>query len=1602
MAASDLTFGVDIRPPSRSNTSRVRQTIQQQLGDVQLDLRMRGGRQAQQDLAGINQKTKDATKSTKSFGEAIGIAGRNFVAYTSAVAIVGRLGIALSRSTRDAIKFEREFVKLAQVLKTSVSGLGGLSKEISELSREFGLSANIIAKTSVILAQSGLNAGQVAIALRALSKTTLASTFQNIGQTTEGAIAIIAQFGEGAQALERQLGSINAVTKAYAAESSDLIEAVRRGGAAFVAAGGNFEEFIALFTSVRSTTRESAETISTGFRTIFARLQRPGTLKFFQDLDIQLVNMDGTFVGAFEAIKRISEGLDRLNIRPGQTRFAQIVEEIGGVRQSSRVIPLLTQFAKAQEAYNVAREGGTSLDDDVAKAQATIAQAIERTRQNFAALIREISETGSFKALIGFALALANAFTEIARTLKPLIPIIAALASIKLGSILNTAAKTGLTSGGLGTKRPFAKGGPVLGFNRGGSVPGTGNGDTVPAMLEPGEFVIRKSAVQAFGVGGLADINRYASGGSVKDYSVGAKYTVPLEHTYDKDAGSRFVKKGSKDKPRTSFNESDTFSFQEDVQGIRVTDADFVNNPKLEEQYKNQGPLKRGRAFEQIIAKRKKVQLARKASGDAASSSRLDGISPRGVPVEIKSTSQSQAGLISSKIIGGALEPRSENVDKKLEKKLNASRLTNQGNNIDFGKIILYEDQTGALGRKKTPTKKLLPVKRALGGSISGAGTDTVPALLTPGEFVVNKKSAEAFGYGGLAKINKYAKGGPVQKFGDGGNVAATDTPTSKFNPQKITNALLGLSVGLSALTAIVGNASEDMQVLIDGFADFGITLAGILAVTSFAGDKVGGFRDKITGKGKKESSEVVEAETKDINQNGEQTNKYLKNMLFELKKLNKVSGASSKLTTRQNIAQARQRGAGSGTFGPGQTSKNRLIPNPVSSAGKSQGPGLLKTFSTALGKSVTSLKFFQTILTGTAIAAAGLSAVFTIFAGISELAAKRAIEAGDIDEALAKTAEARLNKNKSTAIKVAVGGGAAIGAAVGAIGGPFLSAISAAIGAVLGFVAALVFGEKLLTAFVFAGYGVVTGLVELAKIIARILGQQQILRDLNEFQGELGVAFASLLPIVQRVKEQLNVLVESFQNATTRILKSSDRSVESAKIAFKQAPNQDAKKSAVDEVLEANRKLIDRFTRLRASAEREIDRQKGVRDTAQAFANDNNNSAPGRAIAQGMATAADEGIKAAQKKLVESYELQANATVANIATATELSRVNRTAALTYKELNNGVRITVDENNIIQGEALKDGSQLSLTYKLLRDSGLSQEQAQRKLTEAVFGSKSAFEDFIKASEAATKAVGGELKTLLFGGVEDKLKSARTIQNTAAIAGGAHLNDIQDSQGREDVIGLSAKLFNSGIEKIGGKNIRDGLKASVPPEVLEQFTRGLDGDDKTNAENALVDAIFGLDSTAADQLNATRENIKAIRENTIAQRGAINDAVIKPQENFIGDRIQQRPLAPGQTQEAADRQNAADTVQQMQEVANTFLQAVQTMPTSITMEMNGQTHNVNINGADILSAISPTVGAIVNNGIIEKIKEYDKANKSSEGSWNPTPGGFDPTQPLLGL
>jgi len=505
----DLTAQLNLQAPK--NTSAVINDIRRQLKDVNIDVKVKNIKDinsANREMQNFNRSVKQNTKNVSELNRTLQESARRFSVITLATGSLLALANSFKNSTKAAIEFEREVIKISQVTGKSVSNLQGLTKEVTRLSTTLGASSSDLLSVSKILAQAGFSANDTRKALDILAKTSLGSTFENIQDTTEGAIAVLRQFTSEAQKaggnikfLEQTLDAVNSVSKSFAVESGDLITAIRRVGGVFSAAGGSVNELIALFTSVRSTTRESAETIATGLRTIFTRIQRTDTIDSLKKLNIQLSDSEGNFVGAFKAVERLSKGLSGLDPRSGT--FSQIVEELGGFRQVGKVIPLIQQFTTAQNALNVAQGASGSVSKDAIKAQQGLGVQIQRVREQFDALIRKFADSSTFNTVITGALKLAESFIKIADALEPLLPLIAGLGFAKLGKNLAPAIGGIFNIGGSRANIPQN----VSKFNSGGVVPGTGNRDTVPAMLTPGEFVIRKSSVKKLGVDQLQQMN---------------------------------------------------------------------------------------------------------------------------------------------------------------------------------------------------------------------------------------------------------------------------------------------------------------------------------------------------------------------------------------------------------------------------------------------------------------------------------------------------------------------------------------------------------------------------------------------------------------------------------------------------------------------------------------------------------------------------------------------------------------------------------------------------------------------------------------------------------------------------------------------------------------------------------------------------------------------------------------------------------------------------------------------------------------------------------------------------------------------------------------
>lgn len=861
-----LTAQLQLQAPN--NVAQVVRQIQSQLNNVSVNVQVQGAAQAQRQLQQVTAHTQAATTAADRMGRAFAMSIRRFAAFSIATRAVGLFTSTLSDAVQTAIDFERQMIKISQVTGDSMAKLKGLTKAITDLSTGFGVSSQSLLEASTLLLQAGISAKDTEVALKTLAKAALAPNFDSLSETTEGAIAILAQFGEGVNALEKQLGSINAVAGAFAVEASDLMDVIRRTGGVFKSSGGSLNELIALFTSVRATTRESAESIGTGLRTIFTRIQRPKTIEFLKQFGVELVDMEGKFVGPYEAVQKLSAALAGLGER--DITFIRIAEELGGFRQIGKVLPLLQQFTVAQNALNVANKSGNSLTNDAASAQQALAIRITKVKEEFLALVRGMTETKTFQLMANTALSLASALIKMAESIKPLLPMLTALMGIKL--VKGLGGFLGGMSRGMASGRTYSTGGKVHHFARGGVVPGVGNRDTVPAMLQPGEFVIKKSSVNKIGADNLSSMNHYAAGGRVQNdkFAYGqaisaniykkAKASIPesrwrkMSQAERDQVAASLANDMSKPKKTTK---KQAEKLAKERRGIldKYPGGAFTTRPGaiggffLTPERGNDGQYSLPTTKEFMLNNQKAALLSGSKinnyvpfRNDLKANSQLTSIIDNSAKLGIKNAvinasdqvanflslpsiqlnkrniknaankvaSDKQVfstiggymyegiiqGITGAKLAGGQTSFDYPTLGQLEKSKLgslfgsNASvsglikadakrSLNSKMNDSIFDKVVngivagdmrgvkrLGEISTDKIGRSRK--SKMQRVGMASGG---GVGTDTVPALLTPGEFVVNRSSAQRIGYGNLNRMNKvgrYASGGIVQRFAKG------------------------------------------------------------------------------------------------------------------------------------------------------------------------------------------------------------------------------------------------------------------------------------------------------------------------------------------------------------------------------------------------------------------------------------------------------------------------------------------------------------------------------------------------------------------------------------------------------------------------------------------------------------------------------------------------------------------------------------------------------------------------------------------------------------------------------------------------------------------
>lgn len=195
---------------------------------------------------------------------------------------------------------------------------------------------------------------------------------QSAEEVSDEMTAIWNNFYDGSQSLEYYADVITALGAATASSSEEISTGLEKFAAVSKTVGLSYEYATAALATITATTRQSADTVGTGLRTLFSRLEglKLGeTLEDGVDLNKYSQALESVGVQVLDVsgeLRNMDDILNDLGDRWGELSQAQkmaLAQTVGGVRQYTNLIALMDNWDFMKENLGVAQGAEGTLQE---------------------------------------------------------------------------------------------------------------------------------------------------------------------------------------------------------------------------------------------------------------------------------------------------------------------------------------------------------------------------------------------------------------------------------------------------------------------------------------------------------------------------------------------------------------------------------------------------------------------------------------------------------------------------------------------------------------------------------------------------------------------------------------------------------------------------------------------------------------------------------------------------------------------------------------------------------------------------------------------------------------------------------------------------------------------------------------------------------------------------------------------------------------------------------------------------------------------------------------------------------------------------------------
>ena len=316
----------------------------------------------------FNQLTQAITKSEVPvnrmktvLGEFGTVLGNTIKWQAASSAIHGMMG-SIQHAFSYAKQLNESLNRIQIVTQASNEHMAQFAEQANKAAKALSTTTTAYTNASLIYYQQGLNDKQVA------ERTATTIKMANVsGQSAEKVsnqmTAIWNNFDDGTKSLEYYADVITALGAATASSSEEIATGLQKFAAVADTVGLSYDHATAALATITAQTRQSADTVGTGLRTLFARLQSLSlgetlddgvTLtKYSKALDtigVKVIDMSGNLRRADDILADMGAKWQDLS----SAQKTALAQTVGGVRQYTTIMSLMDNFDVYQQNLKIA------------------------------------------------------------------------------------------------------------------------------------------------------------------------------------------------------------------------------------------------------------------------------------------------------------------------------------------------------------------------------------------------------------------------------------------------------------------------------------------------------------------------------------------------------------------------------------------------------------------------------------------------------------------------------------------------------------------------------------------------------------------------------------------------------------------------------------------------------------------------------------------------------------------------------------------------------------------------------------------------------------------------------------------------------------------------------------------------------------------------------------------------------------------------------------------------------------------------------------------------------------------------------------------------